>query len=121
MPGVDDPARVKALLQTEAMLELTLVEGGPFPSREQALAEHGGVLPLNTQIVKQMYRSGDESETWWLLRRSSVVTGRDIRNARVGRDEFGKWETDFTHFPGSSRPIRKIYRIKHRKPASHCP
>jgi preprotein translocase subunit SecD len=24
------------------------------------------------------------------------VTGRDVRNARPGRDEFGKWETDFT-------------------------
>ena len=96
MPGVDDPARVKAILQTAAMLELTDVQGGPYTSREQALADHGGVLPLNTKLAKQIYRAGDEGEVWWLLSRSSVVTGRDIRNARVGRDEFGKWETDFT-------------------------
>ena len=25
-----------------------------------------------------------------------MVTGRDVRNARPGRDEFGKWETEFT-------------------------
>ncbi len=95
MPGVDDPARVKAILQTAAMLELVEVRGGPYQSRQQALAQNGGVLPLNTRLVPQVVR-GDEAEAWWLLARSAVVTGRDIRNARPGRDEFGKWETDFT-------------------------
>ncbi len=96
MPGVDDPARVKAILQTAAMLELTEVRDGPFASRQQALAKHGGVLPLNTRLVKEVARGGDTGENWWLLSRSAVVTGRDVRNARPGRDEFGKWETDFT-------------------------
>ena len=49
MPGVDDPARVKEILKTTAMLELDEVKDGPFSSREEALAKHGGVLPLNTQ------------------------------------------------------------------------
>jgi preprotein translocase subunit SecD len=96
MPGVDDPARIKAILQTAAMLELTEVRDGPFSSREQALAQHGGVLPLNTRLVRQIVRAGDQGDSWYLLNRSAVVTGRDIRNARPGRDEFGKWETDFT-------------------------
>lgn len=96
MPGVDDPARVKAILQTAAMLELVEVRDGPFGSREQALAKSGGVLPLNTRLVREVVRGADAPETWWLLNRSAVVTGRDVRNARPGRDEFGKWETDFT-------------------------
>ncbi len=96
MPGVDDPARVKAILQTAAMLELVEVRDGPFQSRQQALAKYGGVLPLNTRLVRQAPQPGQQGETWWLLNRSAVVTGRDIRNARPGRDEFGKWETDFT-------------------------
>jgi preprotein translocase subunit SecD len=96
MPGVDDPARVKAILQTAAMLELTEVLDGPFSSREQALAEHGGVLPLNARLVRQSSRAGDQEQAWWLLNRSAVVTGRDVRNAFAGRDEFGKSETDFT-------------------------
>lgn len=96
MPGVDDPARVKAILQTAAMLELTEVLDGPFSSREQALAEHGGVLPLNARLVRQSSRAGDQEQAWWLLNRSAVVTGRDVRNAFAGRDEFGKAETDFT-------------------------
>ncbi len=96
MPGVDDPARVRAVLQTAALLEICEVRDGPFGSREQALAKHGGVLPLNTRLVKEVGRSSEGGETWWLLSRSAVITGRDIRNARPGRDEFGKWETDFT-------------------------
>ena len=96
MPGVDDPARVKAILKTAAMLELTQVLDGPFSSRQEALAKHGGVLPLNSRLVQQVSRGASKAQTWWLLTRSSVITGRDVRNARAGRDEFGKWETDFT-------------------------
>ena len=53
LPGVDDPARVKQILQTAAVLELYEVKGGPFPSREEALAQNGGVLPVGTKLVHQ--------------------------------------------------------------------
>ncbi len=96
MPGVDDPGRVKALLQTAAMLEITGVKDGPFPTQDQALAKMGGIMPLGTKLVKQGSRPGDSGETWWLVNRSPVVTGRDLRNARPSRDETGKWETSFT-------------------------
>lgn len=96
MPGVDDPGRVKALLQTAAMLEITGVKDGPFPTQDQALAKMGGIMPLGTKLVKQGTRPGDSGETWWLVNRSPVVTGRDLRNARPSRDETGKWETSFT-------------------------
>ncbi|MBV9307551.1 MAG: hypothetical protein JOZ45_15505, partial [Acidobacteriaceae bacterium] len=36
MPGVDDPARVKQILQTAAQLDLYDVKGGPYGSREEA-------------------------------------------------------------------------------------
>ncbi len=52
LPGVDDPARVKELIGTAAVLEITEVKDGPFPSREAALSQHGGVLPLNTKLAK---------------------------------------------------------------------
>lgn len=97
LPGVDDPARVKQILQTAAMLELTEVKDGPFSSPDQALAKHGGVLPLNTQLLKMGSRGegGEGGESYYLVNRSPVVTGRDLRNARAGRDEMNKWETDF--------------------------
>ncbi|MBX5495577.1 MAG: protein translocase subunit SecD [Bryobacteraceae bacterium] len=96
LPGVDDPARIKQILQTAAMLELYEVKDGPFPSQEAARAKHGGVLPLNTKLVRQQPRGGDTAEAWYLLARTPVITGRDLRNARPSQDEFGKWETEFT-------------------------
>ncbi len=96
MPGVDDPARVKALLQTAAMLSITEVRGGPYSDRAQALAQNGGVLPLGTELAREKVRPGAQGESWWLLGRNAVVTGRDLRSARPTQDEFGKWETSFT-------------------------
>jgi preprotein translocase subunit SecD len=95
MPGVDDPARVKQILQTAAMLEIAEVKDGPFPSIESALQKFNGVLPLNSRLVRAQARPG-EPEGYYVLARTPVVTGRDLRNARPSRDEFGRWETDFT-------------------------
>jgi preprotein translocase subunit SecD len=96
MPGVDDPARVKQILQTAAVLEISEVKDGPFPSQEAVLSRHGGVLPLNTRLVRSVPVRGESGESWYLVARTPVITGRDIRNARASRDEFGRWETDFT-------------------------
>lgn len=96
LPGVDDPARVKELIGTTAVLEIDDVKDGPFPSREAALAQHGGVLPLNTKLVKSLPRGGSEGEQWYLVAKNPVIRGQQMRNARPGQDEFRKWETDFT-------------------------
>jgi len=91
LPGVDDPARVKGILQTAAQLELCEVKGGPFPSREAAVAQNGGIMPLGTKIVR-----GSAGENWWLLARSPVVTGRDVRDAHPQQsDASGRWDTGF--------------------------
>jgi preprotein translocase subunit SecD len=38
-----------------------------------------------------------EGENWYLLTRTPVITGRDLRNARPGRDSLtNQWETEFT-------------------------
>ena len=42
---------------------------GPFPSREAALAQHGGVLPLNTKLVAAKPRAGAQGEEWYLVGR----------------------------------------------------
>ena len=98
LPGVDDPARVKAILQTSALLELCEVKDGPMSSREELLSKHGGLLPFNTKVVRGSSRAGGGSaDTWWLLARSPVVTGRDLRDARAQQGELqGRWETGFS-------------------------
>src|SRR5215470_12608610 len=67
LPGVDDPARVKELIGTAAVLEIADVKDGPFPSRDALLAQHGGVLPLNTRMVKAIPRGTSEGEQWFLV------------------------------------------------------
>jgi protein-export membrane protein SecD len=96
LPGVDDPARVKALIGTAAVLEIDDVKDGPFSSKDALLAQHGGVLPLGTKAVKSKPRGGDSGDEWYLVSKNPVVSGREMRNARPGQDEFRKWETNFS-------------------------
>jgi preprotein translocase subunit SecD len=107
LPGVDDPVRVRSILQTAAMLELSEVKGGPFSSREEALVANGGVLPLNTKLVQASARAGDGS--WYLLGRSPVVTGRDLRDSRsqAGDGGFG-WETSFVLTQDAAEKFRRF-------------
>jgi len=103
LPGVDDPQRVKDLIGTAAVLELVDVKDGPFPSRDALLAQHGGVLPLNTRMAKAIPRGGSEGEQWYLVSKGAVITGREMRNARPSQDEFRKWETNFTLSPDGGK------------------
>ena len=103
LPGVDDPARVKELIGTAAVLEILDVKDGPFPSREAGLAQHNGILPLNTQLLKAKPRGTGEGEQWYLVARTPVISGRDIRNARPSQDDLRKWETNFTLSPDGGK------------------
>lgn len=96
LPGVDDPARVKDIIGTAAVLEIVEVKDGPFPSEDAARAAHGGVLPLNTKLLKAPPRGGGEGASYYIVSRLPVITGRDLRNARPSQDEFHKWEAGFT-------------------------
>jgi preprotein translocase subunit SecD len=94
LPGVDDPARVKQILQTQAVLELYEVQGGPFASREEAMTSKNGVLPLTAQILPSTVRPGAPRE-YYILARTPVVRGRDLRDSRPQQDQNGRWETTF--------------------------
>jgi preprotein translocase subunit SecD len=94
LPGVDDPARIKQILKTAGVLELSEVQGGPFASREEAMSSKNGVLPLGSQILPSATRGGAQKE-YYILARTPVVTGRDLRDAKPQQDQNGKWETSF--------------------------
>src|SRR5581483_2823625 len=89
LPGVDDPARVKEIMQSTAMLEIRQSFGGPYSSEQQALQEHNGVLPPDTVLLpgKNMgSAAADSGPVWYLISRSSAVTGRDLRDAQPSRN-----------------------------------
>lgn len=99
LPGVDDPARVKEIMQSTAMLEIRQAIGGPFPSEQAAMQANGGVLPPDTILLKGTSGSHnpDESgEVYWLISKSSAVSGSDLRGADAGTDENGRPDVNFT-------------------------
>jgi preprotein translocase subunit SecD len=93
LPGVDDSAHVKQILQTQAQLEWDAVVDGPFNSKEEAYSKKGGILPLNTKLVPTALRDGQQ--TWYLVSRIPVVRGTDIRDASAAAGELNRWETNF--------------------------
>ncbi|MGD0508236.1 MAG: protein translocase subunit SecD [Terriglobales bacterium] len=93
LPGVDDPARVKEIMQSTAMLEIKQSLGGPYSSREQALQDKGGVLPPDTVLMQGKSigsRNSDTGEQWYIISRASAVSGRDLRTAEPSTDENGQ-------------------------------
>jgi preprotein translocase subunit SecD len=107
MPGVDDPARVKEILKTAALLELFEVKDGPFGSRQEALSKHGGVFPLNTLLFQALPRGGQD-QGWYLLNRTPVITGRDLRDAHAQQGELGRWETNFVLTQDAARRFERF-------------
>jgi preprotein translocase subunit SecD len=103
LPGEGDPSRAKAVIQAGGQLELRLVEDpSPYPSQAAALAQHGGVLPPGTELVPGRSESrtpgADSGEVWYVLSRSAVVTGRDLRSATENRNTNnpGQWQVNFS-------------------------
>ncbi len=96
LPGVDDPARVKQILQTAAQLELDEVKGGPYASREEALAQNNGVLPPGTRLIGSANSDPNaRGGGVYLVARTPVVRGPDIRDARAEQGQAAGWETAF--------------------------
>jgi preprotein translocase subunit SecD len=103
LPGEGDPSRAKAVIQAGGQLELRLVEDpSPYPSQTAALAAHGGVLPPGTELVPGRSESrnpgADTGEVWYLLSRTVVVSGRDLRSATENRNTNnpGQWQVNFS-------------------------
>jgi preprotein translocase subunit SecD len=105
LPGEGDPSRAKAVIQAGGQLELKLVEDPvAYASQTEALARHGGVLPPGTELVSGRSESrtatgaADTGESWYVLSRAPVVTGRDLRSATENRNTNnpGTWQVNFT-------------------------
>jgi preprotein translocase subunit SecD len=98
LPGVDDPARVKDIMQNTAMLEIKQELGGPYPSEQAALQDKGGVLPADSMLLPGhgMPGAGDEGQAWYLVSRVSAVSGKDLRDAQPSRDQNGMPSVSFT-------------------------
>jgi preprotein translocase subunit SecD len=112
LPGEGDPGRAIEVIQAGGQLELKLVEDPTsYPSETAALAQHGGVLPLGTEIISGRSETRtpagtpDSGESWYVLARAPIVTGRDLRTAVETRSSSNPalWQVNFTLSPDAAR------------------
>jgi preprotein translocase subunit SecD len=101
LPGVTDVQRAKEIIRSTALLELKLVEQGPFPTEEAAKQAVNNNLPPDMVIVSgaedlAATGGGTPSTVYYIVRRVAPVTGRDLRNSRPTLDENNLPAVSFT-------------------------
>ena len=111
LPGVDDVARAREIIRSTSLLEIKLVEDGPAATREALLQARNGVLPPDMEVAtsrSDVLESGIGDTQYYLVRRVAAVTGRDLRNARVGMDEFSQPAVSFTFNREGARKFGEV-------------
>ena len=100
LPGIDDPDRVRDIIQSTSRLEVHAVEGNPsgYASEQEALTSLGGAVPPDQVLMHGDSQgiSSDGQDHVFLLRRVSIVGGRDFRDASaIGTNDQGRQGVNF--------------------------
>jgi preprotein translocase subunit SecD len=115
MPGVQDPERVKAVLQGESRLELVHVISPPSPqpaqtygTEQEAIASlnSAGTVPPNRKVVPFQERNdaaADKNQPkpkqWVVVEVPAIIDGSELRNAVASQTQGGRaddFEIDFS-------------------------
>ena len=106
LPGVDDPARVKDIIKTTAVLQFRLVEGEPSTDPKTIMQS----VPPNMQNDVDVLPGNDEDALgrvtgvkYFAVRKSVPVTGTDLKNARVQKGRLGEPTVGFSLTPDGGR------------------
>ena len=109
LPGVDDPERVRRLIKNTAFLEFRVVKvpkgGGGVGSREELLANLGGQVPDDLEIMEGDRRENNAvvGKMYYAVEKRRTVTGRDLSNATASRGQFGQPNVEFTLTPSGAQ------------------
>ena len=95
LPGVTEVARARQVIGATGVLEFRIVEAGPAPARE-ALTTGAGSPSIDVFPEARRSTPHAAGQTFYALRRPAIVSGRDIRSARPGTDEYGMPVVTFT-------------------------
>jgi preprotein translocase subunit SecD len=100
LPGVTDLARAKEIIRNTAILEVRIIEGGPAVDQATLLASSGGQVPPEMEVMQGSAGSNAPGASavneFYLVRKVSAITGRDLRNARATLDEYNQPAVGFT-------------------------
>jgi len=99
LPGIDEPERVKSIIENTAQLELRLVkkeQGGPFSSVESAIQANGGRIPDGWEIMPYREDRGEQNQLEYLVVNGiPTITGKHLKNARRSTDQNGAPDVGF--------------------------
>lgn len=107
LPGIGDMNRIKEVMQSTALLELKLVEAGPFSTEEAATANYGGSIPADLEALAIGARAGNP-QTYYVTRRSAAITGRDLKTAFTSQDRNGHPAVGFNLTAEGSRRFSQL-------------
>lgn len=115
MPGVQDPERVKAVLQGESRLELVHVISPPSPqpaqtygTEQEAIASlnSAGTVPPNRKVLPYAERNDNAADKtqpkpkqWVVIEIPAIIDGSELRNAVASQSQGGRaddFEIDFS-------------------------
>lgn len=97
MPGLDDPERVKKILNVQAELSLFAVVSQPnpnlttYPTKEAALQTFGGKETASKKVFKYSERDPNSTgenaepplEQWIVVENPPIITGDELRDAQA--------------------------------------
>jgi preprotein translocase subunit SecD len=107
LPGVTDINRAKEIIRSTGLLELKLVEQGPYSTREAALQAYNNNLPPDLEILPGNDSTGGGTQ-YYVLRRAAAVSGRDLRSARPSLDQNNQPAVSFTLNSEGGRRFAKV-------------
>jgi preprotein translocase subunit SecD len=83
MPGLDNPERVKGLIQGTSKLELKAVEGPLYKTKEEAEAAIAGASDKEVLEINERRADGTSSQSgWYVVEKAPIISGADLRNAQ---------------------------------------
>ncbi|HZS06639.1 MAG TPA: protein translocase subunit SecD [Blastocatellia bacterium] len=84
MPGIDDPERVKRLIQGDAKLEFRAVvpPAQLYPTKEAAEATIQGQGDKEAMEVTEPRAGRAPLQGWYVVEKTPVITGNELRNAQ---------------------------------------
>jgi preprotein translocase subunit SecD len=99
LPGVTDVNRAKEIIRSTALLELKLVEQGPFGTKEAAMQAYNNNLPPDLEVIAGRDEGSNAppgSSVYYVVKKVAAVAGRDLRSAQPSLDEYNQPAVSFT-------------------------
>lgn len=111
LPGVDDPARVKDIIKTTAVLQFRIVEGSPAATPETTLATVDPSMKGDVDILPGTREDelGRAAGTeFYAVRKTIPVTGTDLKTASVKKGQLGQPNVAFSLTPDGAHKFGEL-------------